>query len=184
MTQREDGRMALLRAVLEQQVEPVAAGHIEEARLEQALTSGPAFTANERQLLWLSPGTRNAYLAVKARVVAEMAERLQESGVHLAAAAMVAGGGADVLTVEGEGFKVVAQRHDGQPESWVVTLRLTARFRALLSPMTRLRLVDAGGLEWLCGRPNQQGEINAAWPHDDVSPRSRLAEYGLRIEPA
>ena len=182
MTRTEDNRLALLATILDHQVEMAGSEGIEERRLVEVLTTGPGLTARERQMLWLSPAARNAYLAIKEQIVAETEAKLRRARLRLDVLPLVAGGGADVLTLDGDDFQVVAQLHRGERELWVITLRLNSRFRSLLPAMARIRLSDDGDLEWLEGCPNAVGEIYAAWAHEHVSPRERLGAHGLRVE--
>ena len=50
------------------------------------------------------------------------------------------------------------------------------------SLVSGIRLVDTGGVQWLAGHVDHDGELSADWTHPE-SPLQRLHRYELRFEP-
>src|SRR5688572_17843588 len=68
---------------------------------------------------------------------------------------------------------------DDQAERWTIFLKLSEAVHDSL--VSGVRLVDTGGMEWLAGHVDSDGELSADWPHHE-SPRQRLDHYALRLE--
>jgi hypothetical protein len=49
--------------------------------------------------------------------------------------------------------------------------------------MTELRLVDSGGLEWMRGRSDAEGEMTRAWEDVTIDLLERSSQYTLRLMP-
>ena len=170
----------LLAAILKTQTEADAEGTLSADRVRAALSGGEALTEQERLLIWRSPDARDLYLAIRREVRADMKERVQNSGLGFAEQRLAASGG-DFEEIEGRGFVVSLFCRNGT--DWTVLVRLSDEYRALISPATSVSLRDSGGLEWASGVPDSIGSFGADWAHPGETPRSRLQNYGLRLDP-
>ena len=174
------GVQALLAEILEAQLGRAEAENIPQERIVEALTRGPGLTNEEKRLLWLSPEARDTYLAIRRRLSRSLEQRLRDRGIEMETTLLAASGGeTDNFSCEGEGWTVVAQKDGGE---WIVSLHLKETARQAIPPMTTLQLVDKGGVEWLRGRPDESGDINAVWPHARMSPADRVT-LGLELKP-
>ena len=69
---------------------------------------------------------------------------------------------------------------DAAGTRWTIYLKLSdTAYQTLL---TGVRLVDTGGLQWLAGQVDDDGELSADWTHPEP-PLQRLHRYALRVEP-
>lgn len=180
MTAKFDTR--LLAAILKTQTEAEVEGQgiLSADRIRDALSGGSPLTEQERLLVWRSPDIRALYLAIRREVRADMSEQIQASGLGFAEQRLAASGG-DFEEIEGRGFVVSLFCRNGT--DWTVLVRLSDAYRALIGPDTFVSLQDSGGLEWASGVPDSIGAISADWAYTDETPRGRLQNYALRLDP-
>ncbi len=173
----------LLSEILDAQVESGKYGAIDEGRFREALTVGPPLDEQEQGLLLLSPVARADYHRIRREVQEELTGRLQEQGVDMALLPLAAASDDDKVVMQGNGFSVTLYRQDDLGVPWVILVQLGSSYMQALNPMSLLRLVDSGGLEWLRGKPDKNGEITATWddPETDLLLRSR--RFSLSLEP-
>lgn len=173
--------LAVLAAALENQSN-APSGFITEQRIREALTTGPAFTKEERSLLWLSPDVREIYFEVREMLSREHQDELYVAGYGRPLSLRAASGAGDVETIQGKGYALTIF-HDriGDQEEWSLSLQLDDDFRSRLRPGTAVRLYDSGGLTWVKGFPDEVGQIGTLWQHADETPMARAVNYQLYL---
>lgn len=176
----------LLSTLLDQQIESGKYGFIDETRLREAMTTGPDFTSREKSLFLLSPIARSDYRRVREDVVQEIKAHLLEKDVALELVPLAAADkdtDRESLSINGHGYSINLYRQADIGVQWVILVQLDNNFMNCISPMTRLRLIDSGGLEWLRGRPDANGELTGTWLDEDVDLLDRMRKYSLSLEP-
>jgi hypothetical protein len=172
----------LLQAILDSQREGRLDNTLSEERVRDALTVGPPLTAAEKRLIWFSPDARHLFLTVRRAVRAGLRERVRDAGLGRADQRLAASGG-DADEIVGKGFIVRAFKDDVPGANWSIFLELAPEYRELLPAETTVVLRDSGGVVWAAGVPDSLGCISAEWTLEDESPRSRLQNFSLRLEP-
>jgi|GEM_PF-2674440 len=178
-----NGMAELLSGILDTQIESGQHGSISEERIRQSRTTGPRLNNAEQRLLLLSPVARSDYRRVCRKIQEELTNRLLDQGVEIELLPLAAATDEDKVIMNGNGFNVTLYRRKDLGIPWVILVQLQASYLRVLDPMTILRLVDSGGLEWLRGKPDGNGELTAAWddPETDILARSR--RFSLKLEP-
>ncbi len=178
-----NGMAKLLSGILEDQIESGQYGVITEKRLREALTTGPVLNDKEQSLLLLSPVVRADYQRVSDEIKFEVTSRLQRDRVDLELLPLAAATDEDKIVMHGNGFDVTLYRQEDLGIPWVILVQVGTSYTKILNPMTVLQLVDSGGLEWLRGTPDANGEITAMWndPETDILSRSR--RFSLILQP-
>lgn len=175
----------LISAILARQLETGRYGEIRQDRLREALTTGPALSEAERSILLLSPVAREDWNQASKEIADELRERWAALDIELKLVPLAAATESDapVIALNGDGFSVVLYRQDGEGHSWVILVQLGTQIRNTIDPMTRLRLVDDGGLEWMEGQPDSSGEMTALWQDVKENLADRARRYCLILEP-
>jgi hypothetical protein len=173
----------LMAAVLAEQPESTDAGMaLDEARLQQALSGEEPLSAAEQHLLWTSPVARRRLAMLRDSQRATQYLAWQRAGIapqiaYLAAADPVV----QPVTIDTHPhctIKLFPQDTDGK--LWTIYLKLSdTAYQTLL---TGVRLVDTGGLQWMAGHVDSDGELSTDWAHPEP-PLQRLHRYELRLEP-
>ncbi|CDX49147.1 hypothetical protein MPL1032_10214 [Mesorhizobium plurifarium] len=172
--------VAALAAAFDQQTEGMVEGTITDQRIYEALTTGPAFSDEERRLLWLSPDVRSIYFNVRTSVDREIRLRMLEAGYGGELRLRAASDDSDVHTIRGKGYKLTLFRdRDGESEEWSISLQLDKGLHEILPPRASIRLRDGGGAVWIDGIPNNLGQISAFWRYSGETPIERAARHGL-----
>lgn len=179
-----DAMAGLLTELLEPQIESGAYGTIGDDRLREALTSGPELSENEQSLLLLSPVARSDYRRVRREIVEETLDRINRHGVEMDMLPLAAADRKDKVVLKSSGFTVTLYRRDELGIPWVILVQLGGVYKQAINPMTTLRLVDTGGLEWLRGRPDANGELTGAWNDPETDLLDRARRFSLVLEPA
>lgn len=184
MALNPNGMKRLLAALLAGQIEPDQRQTIARGRFQQALTTGPALSADERRSVWLSPLARAEYLRLKRRLDAEIRWRWRERDfkLHLIGKAAADDSGELCYASADGSFQVALMRQPDEDMPWLVLLTLNEAIRETIYPMTQVRLADSGGLEWVRGRPDTRGEISFGWYDLGNAPDQRLREHTLMLE--
>jgi len=177
------GMASLLAEILSSQVEQGQYGVISEARLREALTSGPPLSESEQALLLLSPVTRDDYRRIRQEVNDALHIRLDQLQIERQLYALAADSEEDIVVMKGNGFTVTLYRRDDLGIPWVILVQLGQSYLQAINPMTRLRLIDSGGLEWCRGKPDSQGEITAPWSDRETDLLARSKRFSLILEP-
>jgi len=183
MIMTRDSTDDLLLQVMGQQVDDGDTSDLDEARIEQALTSGPGFSEAESRELWRSPFTRSTLMEVKERLCRELRHRWQEEDRVPFAELRAAAAGDGVVTVQGKGFTLTIFPQDDTMAPWILSLEVDAEHCRELGAGLRFQLIDSGGMVWLTGRPNSRGEINDEWYDRSISPQDRLIKHHLSLIP-
>lgn len=174
----------LLLALLDQQVDTGEGAGLSEARIMQALTTGPAFSKAESRLLWHAPLARDSLRRVKERLCRDVLAGWRASGIEPVAEFKAASDSAnEVMRVQGQGFALTIFPETDPTMPWILSLKVDAEIYGKLPASLKLQLIDTGGKVWLKGRPNSRGEINDGWYDTAVSPKERLLSYQLRLLP-
>lgn len=177
------GMKELLAEMLNSQVETGKFGVIEVSRLKEALTTGPDFTENEKSILLISPVARDDYLRLRKEISQQILNDLETSDISNELLPLAAATDEDTIVMEGNGFDVILYKKEDLGIPWLILVQLHQSFLDKLNPMTVIRLVDSGGLEWLRGRPDSSGEIMGSWEDIETDILARSKRYSLFLEP-
>ena len=178
-----DAMQRLMAAILAEQPERPDAGiALDEARLRRALSGAEPLSTAEQQVLWTSPAARRR-LAILHRVQ-RAAQYLawQQAGIasqipYLAAADAAV----QPVTIDTHPYLTVKLFPlDAHGARWTIFVKLAEPIHNSL--VSGIRLVDTGGVQWLTGYVDKDGELSADWTHEE-SPLQRLHRYELRLEP-
>lgn len=180
-----DGMARLLAELLEPQIESGRYGTIGRDRLREALTIGPNLTDTEQSILLISPVAREDYQDVQNEILNEVNERIHNQGVDIKILPLAAAseGKKDKIILNGRGFTVTLYRKEDLGIPWVILVQLGASYLKVINPMTTLRLVDSGGLEWLRGIPDTNGEMTGPWNDEETDLLRRVQRFSLTLEP-
>lgn len=178
-----DGMTGLLAALLESQIESGKFGEIDKNRIRQALTTGPTLTEQEQRLLLLSPVARSDYKEIRREIVIRDRQRLDRHGVETNLMPLAASDDSDKVVLKSSGFTVTLYRQEKLGVPWVILVQLGPAYQKAVNPMTTLRLADTGGLEWLRGKPDTNGEITGAWNDPETDLIKRIRRFSLMLEP-
>ena len=173
----------LLVEVLDGQVESGAFGVIRETRLREAMTSGPDLTQQERSLLLLSPVARSDYRRIRNEVLQDTRDRIKRHNVEMNLLPLAATTEEETVVLRSSGFTVTLYSKEELGFPWIILVQLDASYRQAINPMTTLRIADAGGLEWVRGRPDSNGEMTGAWYDTEVDLLERARRFSLVLEP-
>lgn len=173
----------LMAAILAEQSDSADAGMaLDETRLQRALSEEEPLSAAEQHLLWTSPAARRRLTMLWDNQRAAQYLAWQQAGIapqiaYLAAAAPAV----QPITIDTHPhctLKLFPLDADGK--LWTIYLKLSDTAHQTL--LTGVRLVDTGGLQWLAGHVDSDGELSADWAHPEP-PLQRLHRYELRLEP-
>lgn len=173
----------LFSEVLATQVETGKYGTFDPERLREALSTGPSLNESERSLLLLSPVARSDFQRMRREVNEEILKRLEQLGVERRLYALAADSEEGTVSLKGNGFGVTLYRRSELGVPWVILVQLGPAYLQAINPMTVLRLVDSGGLEWCRGKPDGQGEITASWDDRETDILARSKRFSLALEP-
>lgn len=183
MTMHKDAMKRLLAGMLAQQPEHANAGMaLDEARLRRALSGAESLSDAEQHLLWTSPAARQRLTTLHqaqraAQYLAWRRAGIDTQVVYLAAADPMV----QPITIDTHPHLTVKLFPlDDQGVRWTIFLKLSAPLHTSL--LSGIRLLDTGGLQWLAGQVDSDGELSADWPHPE-SPLQRVHRYALRLEP-
>lgn len=184
MAQNPNSMKRLFADVLDSQLEPEFTPDISTDRLRESLTTGPALSAEERRSLWRSPLIRDEYLRIRRQLNAEIRSRVQERGLDLRIVGRAAADDTDELRYDSAdgSFQITLMRQPEEDMPWLLLVTLSKAIRETLYPLTQIRLVDSGGLEWVRGRPDTRGELSFGWYDLENLPDQRLREHSLILE--
>lgn len=173
---------ALFSAMLDEQVEPGETPPLVEARMRETLTTGPQLTEEEKALLIQSPLARYRYQDMQKQVAEEITQTLERGNIATRILPLAAAEKTDTHHFSCTGYKVILYDKKEHGIPWVILLQLDKAFQDAINAFTVLRLVDSGGLEWMRGRPDANGEITASWIHADTDLLERARQYSLKLE--
>lgn len=179
-----NGMAELLSKILDTQIETGQYRGINEQRLRQALTTGPGLDHEEQSLLLLSPVIRHDYKRIRHEIKKELTQQLQNQGVEMQLLAFAAASTEDKVVMQNNGFSVTLYRQNDIGIPWIILVQLGPSYIQAINPMTILRLVDSGGLEWLRGKPDANGEITGTWDDTKTDILARSRRFSLALEPA
>ena len=173
----------LMAAILAEQPESADAGiALDEARLRRALSGAEPLSQAEQRLLWTSPAARwrLTMLWVSERAAQYLA--WHQAGIAPQIAYLAASDAAvQPVTIDTHPhFTIKLFPLDTDGKRWTIFLKLSDTAHQTL--LTGIRLVDTGGLLWLAGPVDGDGELSVDWPHPEP-PLQRLHRYELRVEP-
>ena len=170
-----------LAEILNRQHETVDTGVLEAVlpRLD-AYARGAPWDEADAALVWTSPAARQAYLAARRAVLAEIEDRW--SDLHFGREFFrraADDGDADALVLGDAGVTIRILRASGSGD-WLINVTLSPDALGLIPAGTRIRLADSGGLTWLTGTPDRDGGVDAFWEERD-NPLARLREHRLTL---
>ncbi len=178
-----NGMARLLAGMLDTQLETGQYGAIDEERIRASLTTGPALSDEEQSLLLLSPVARSDFNRVRREVKEKLVLQLMENHIEQNLLPLAAATDEDKVLLKGNGFNVTLYKQDNLGIPWIVLVQLGDNYLQAINPMTVLRLVDSGGLEWLRGKPDANGEITVPWEDAETDILSRSRRFSLTLEP-
>ena len=178
-----DSMTRLLAEILDSQIETGAHGEINDIRMREALTTGPDLTKQEQSLLLLSPVARGDFQRMRNKIVSEIRDRVSVYGVETELLPLAAASSGDKITLKNTGFSVTLYCKDDLGIPWVILVQLGNNYQQAINPMTTLKLVDTGGLEWMRGKPDAFGEMTGAWYDFETDLLSRARRFSLVLEP-
>jgi len=110
-------------------------------------------------------------------------EKLVNQGVELQLVPLAASESDNTVNeFQCSGFSVVMYDNRDKGCPIIILLQLNKVVLDVFIPLSIVRLYDSGGLEWLRGKPNQNGEVSAEWLDVRVDLFSRVKRYNLQIE--
>ena len=173
----------LMAAILAEQPESADAGMaLDEVRLRRVLSGEELLSAAEQRLLWTSPAARRRLITLWDSQRAAQYLAWHQAGITPQIAYLAAADPAvQPVTIDTHPhFTIKLFPLDTDGKHWTIFLKLSdTAYQTLL---TGVRLVDTGGLQWLAGSVDGDGELSADWTHPEA-PLQRLHRYALRIEP-
>lgn len=179
-----NGMARLLAGILDSQLETGQYGVVDEHRIRESLTTGPVLTDEEQSLLLLSPVARNDYNTIRRQIKEEVLVQLADNHIEQTLLPLAAAASAgDKVLLKGNGFNVTLYKQDNLGIPWVILVQLGKSYLEAINPMTVVRLVDSGGLEWLRGKPDANGEITQPWQDSETDILSRSRRFSLTLEP-
>ena len=173
----------LMAAILAEQPESVDAGiALDEARLRRALSGEEPLSAAEQRLLWTSPAARRRLTMLWDSQRAAQYLAWHQAGIAPQIAYLATADPAvQPITIDTHPhFIIKLFPLDADGKHWTIFLKLSDTAHQTL--LTGVRLVDTGGLQWLAGPVDGDGELSADWTHPEP-PLQRLHRYELRVEP-
>lgn len=173
----------LMAAILAEQPESPDDGMaLDEARLQRALSEEEPLSAAEQHLLWISPAARRRLTMLWDSQRAAQYLAWHRAGITPQMAYLAAADAAvQPVTIDTHPhFMIKLFPLDVDGKHWTIFLKLSDTAHQTL--LTGVRLVDTGGLQWLAGPVDGDGELSADWTHAEP-PLQRLHRYELRVEP-
>lgn len=170
--------------LLESQIETGKYEQLNLKRIREALTVGPALSDEEQRLLLLSPVAREDFWLIKEEITNDLLGRLEEQGIALELLPLAAADKSDKVVMHSTGFSVTLINKNEIGVPWVILVQISSAYRKIISPMTTLKLVDSGGLEWLRQKPDSNGEMTALWTDSETDLVDRASRFSLILEPA
>ena len=178
-----DGMARLLAKLLDSQIESGQYGIIEKERLYASLTTGPPLNEKEQSLLLLSPVARFDLQQLREEIKAKLIADLKMKNISQTLLPLAAATENDKVILKGNGFNVTLYKHEELGIPWIILVQLGNSYLQAINPMTVLRLVDSGGLEWLRGKPDKNGEITSPWNDNETDLLARSRRFSLTLEP-
>ncbi|HID46896.1 MAG TPA: hypothetical protein EYP34_14240 [Chromatiaceae bacterium] len=179
---KPESMKALFSAMLDQQYVSRETRALSDERMRETLTTGPELTGKEKELLIRSPLARYCYQDMQSAIAEEITDALQQGNISTHILPLAAADHADTHSFSCTGYKVILYDKKKYGIPWVILLQLDKSFQEAINPLTVLRLVDSGGLEWMRGRPDANGELTASWTHADTDLLERAKQYSLNLE--
>ena len=173
---------ALFAAMLEQQLVEDDTRVLDEARMRESLTTGPELTDEEKSLLVRSPLARYRYQDMQAQVADEVTDTLRRLKIDTHILPLAAADHSDTHTFTCTGYRVILYDKKKYGVPWMILLQLEKSLQDAINPFTVVRLVDSGGLEWMRGKPDANGELTVSWIHPDTDLLERARRYELNLE--
>lgn len=175
----------MLGDILDHQIEDGSLPSLGRSRISQALTMGPALTKEETAVLLRSPHARAVYREIARDVRSENLDAIVQAAIDMTATNLAAASAEDIdkVEIEGKGFNITIYRIGDDVGPLVILVRLSKAYMDAIHPMTRMRLFDMGGLEWLRGIPDGDGQLTAEWDDSSVDLVGRARRHQLILEP-
>ena len=152
-------------------------------KLYQTFTKGQKLNTSERQSLVLSPILRYQCVDVLNQIHQEIKDSLDQSQVPMSIAPLAAASYSDKHHFSCIGFDVYLYDQSDVGIPWIILLQLNRKIMGALYPVTRIRLYDSGGLEWLQGKPDKNGQIVREYLEGEINFLERAKMYSIHIEP-
>lgn len=168
--------------MLDTQQESGTHGAMSDSRMRQSLVIGPGLTAEEKGILLKSPIARYRYMDIKRAVTRQIEQDLKVFHIGTEILPLAASDHSDTHAFACSGYRVVLYDKNELGIPWVILLQLDKSFQKAINPLTVLRLVDSGGLEWLRGKPDRNGELAASWSDADTDLLERSKQFSLNLE--
>ncbi|GLO64040.1 hypothetical protein MACH09_45480 [Vibrio sp. MACH09] len=138
--------------------------HLSYERILQALSSGPALSESEKEILWLSPSARAKYIHAKKILQTESVNRWQNKSWCQPQQKLAASAESDIYTLEFDDYKVIIER---ETDGFVISLILHEELRDSLTMSDYIELIDDKGEIWIGGTPSGEPFIMNDWPYSN-----------------
>jgi hypothetical protein len=174
--------LTILAAALEAQEGSASADYVEAERIREALMQGPPLTLDEEAIIWGSPDARDLYFTVRRLVRREAEFALQAAGFGTELRLRAAQSASEMESITGDGFVLtIFCDRVGEDEEWSLWLRVEPELRKTLPQNMPVCLRDSGGLTWIEGKLDAQGQMTGTWGHEAETPYDRLGKFGISI---
>lgn len=174
--------LTILAAALQAQDGSASADYVSAERIREALMQGPPLSPEEEAVIWGSPDARDLYFTVRRMVRREAEFNLQAAGFGAELRLRAAQGASETESVRGVGFVLTIFRDRvGEDEEWSLWLQVEAELRNNLPKNMPVCVRDNGGLTWIEGKPDAQGQVTCVWNHQAETPLERLGKFTISI---
>lgn len=174
--------LTILAAALEAQDGSASADYVPAERIREALMRGPPLSLEEEAIIWGSPDARDLYFTVRRMVRKEAEFALRAAGFGSKIRLRAAQGTNEIESINGAGFVLTVFRDRvGDEEQWSLWLQVEAEFRDNSPKNMSVCVRDEGGLIWIEGRPDAQGQVTSVWSHETETPLERLGKFDISI---
>ena len=135
-------------------------------------------------MLILSPITRDNWNNIRIELKEEFRDKLNAEHLDTALVPLAAATEAEPnrISLQGQGFNVTLYRQVEQEIEWVILVQLEPNFTKAIYPMSQLKLIDSGGLEWMRGRPDAGGEFTGTWSDSAIDLYERAQNCSLTLD--
>jgi len=173
----------LFSEILDRQKNTSLSDTISEQRLYEAFTDGINLSDDERQLIIQSPILRYKCVNVINQVNDEIKENIRLSQIQTELMPLAADNDEKEVHFETNDFDIYLYNKSDLGIPWIIVLQLSSKITDMLYESSKVRLYDSGGLDWLIGTPDDNGQIIFEWQDDETNLVERSRMYSLHIEP-
>jgi hypothetical protein len=178
-----NGMTKIFSEILDRQTNVPTKAHISSERLYAAFSNGPELNEEERQILLKSPMLRYKCVNVINQINQDIKDQLEKSQIQMALTPLAAAHESDEYHFSARDFDVYLYDKSDPDMPLIVLLQLSPKMTSFFNKKTRVRLYDSGGLDWIIGKPDKNGQIITEWLDNETNLVERSKMYSLHIEP-